>query len=257
MHGRKILIIDDDVNLVKLLEKVFSQEEAQVYMAFDGQEGLRQFQAQRPDLVILDVMMPVMDGWETCSRICEISETPVIMLTAPGGEADVVRGLDMGAAGYVTKPFSVKILLARARSLLRATAPPPSGEKPISYADGYLRIDLARQSVSLACDAVELTRTEYRLLACLLQNADRVLAHWQILEQVWGQEYRGSVEYVHVYVYRLRKKLEPDPRQPRYIVTHRGAGYCFERQAPRLEEQPGAQGNVLTSGQEGTSSAGA
>ncbi|MFC2037762.1 response regulator transcription factor [Chloroflexota bacterium] len=233
MDGRKILIIDDDVDLIRLLEQVFSQEGAQVYTAFDGRDGLRLFQAHRPDLVILDVMMPVMDGWQTCSRICEISDVPVIMLTVSGKEADVVQGLDMGAVDYVTKPFSVKILLARVRSLLRGTA--PSVEKPVTYDDGYLQIDLTRQQVSVAGETLELTRTEYRVLACLFQNADRVLAQRQILEQVWGREYRDSVEYVHVHVYRLRQKLEPDPRQPRYLVTRRGAGYCFERQAPRPE----------------------
>jgi two-component system KDP operon response regulator KdpE len=230
MDGRKILIIDDDRDLVRLMERAFSQAGAQVYVAGDGQEGLRQLYAHQPDLVILDVLMPVLDGWQTLSRIRDFCDVPVIMFSVLGKENDIVRALGSGAIEYVTKPFSLKLLLARAQALLRQ-AQPPSGAERVAYDDGYLRIDLRGRSVSVEGEPVRLTGTEYRLLAYLVQHADHLVPYAKVLERVWGPEYADAVHYVHAYLFRLRRKLEADASRPKYLLTTRALGCCFRRQA--------------------------
>jgi two-component system KDP operon response regulator KdpE len=230
MDGKKILVIDDDVNLLQSMKFTFARAGATVLTAMDGREGLRRFYAERPDLVILDVRMPDIDGWETCRQIRLLSNTPIIMLTTLHQDDEIVRGLDYGADDFVTKPFSREVLLARARALLRRSEAPTEGEPASLYNDGYLSINLARRRVLVAGEAVQLTATEFRLLAVLLQNAGQVLTYRMILDKVWGWEYHESVDYVHVYLSHLRRKLEADPRNPQYLLTERGVGYRFEKQ---------------------------
>ena len=226
---KKILVIDDDPRLVKLVDYSLTQEGYEVYKAYDGQEGLRQMYSHQPDLVILDIMMPRMDGWQVCRRIREMSNVPIIMLTAKGGEEDIARGLDYGADDYLTKPFRVKELLARVRAVLRRAALPPPTEEPVTYSDEYLTVNLAERRVVVQGEPVKLTPTEFRLLALLVKNAGRVLTFQQILEHVWGWEYQDDVDYVRIYVWHLRQKIEEDPSQPRYILTEYGVGYRFEK----------------------------
>jgi two-component system KDP operon response regulator KdpE len=228
LHDRRILVIDDDADLLDLIDLVFSRAGAQVLTARDAHQGLRQFYDHRPDLVILDLMMPGINGWQACERIRELSDVPILMLTALAQDGDLVRGLNCGADDYVTKPFASQVLLARVRALLRRAERSVPGEKPLIYDDGYLAIDLVQRRVRVRQQPAKLTPTEYSLLVYLLRHANRVLTHEQILEQIWGEECLDSTHYVHVYVHRLRQKLEQDPEQPRYLLTEPGVGYRFE-----------------------------
>lgn len=229
MEGTKVLVVEDDIFIREMVELAFLREGAEVATAADGQEGLRRFFEVRPDLVILDLMMPHVDGWELFRQIRQLADTPVIMLTAVRDEDAIVRGLDMGAVDYVTKPFSVKVLLARARSALRSSVTPSDATKLAVYKDEHLEINLEYHRVSVAGEPVHLTDTEFRLLSYLLENKGRVLAFSQILDEIWGPGYENSVSYVHVYVSRLRKKLEADPKQPIYILNEHQVGYRFAR----------------------------
>ena len=231
MDACRILVIDDDPDLVTLLDHALSRAGAQVYTAQDGADGLRVFYAQQPDLLILDVVMPVMDGWQTLLRIRELSDVPVIMLTVQGSEAEIVRGLDLGAVDYVTKPFSMRVLIARVEAALRVAGRRSDAAEPAAYDDGYLRIDLEQRRVTVGGALVPLTETEYRLLIYLVENAGRVLSSQQILRRVWGPAYGEETQYVRTYIRRLRLKLEADPADPEYLLTVRGVGYRFQRQA--------------------------
>ena len=228
MQGKTILVIDDDPEMLRLLEHIFSREGAQVCTAAGGQEGLRQFYNYPPHLVVLDVMMPDLDGWQVCARVRQMSDVPIIFLTALNAEAEIIHGLDTGAVDYVTKPFSPHVLVARARAALRQTELAPGTEKTDTYRDDYLAIDLDTRQVTVRGEPVKLTKTEYRLLAYLVENAGQVLTPQQILEYVWGREYRDSIDYTHVYMWRLRQKLEEDPQNPRYLLTEHGLGYRFQ-----------------------------
>jgi len=228
-----LLIIDDDAELVEALELYLGNAGYEVIAAANGLEGLRKMYAHRPDLIVLDVMMPRMDGWEACRRIREVSDVPIIMLTARGEESEKVRGLKLGADDYVAKPFSLRELEARVEAVLRRTRWPPPTEGAFLYADEELVIDAERWEVSREGKPLELTATERRLLFYLAENAGRVLTQEQILERVWGPEYVDEVDYVKLYIWRLRQKIEKDPRQPRYIVTERGIGYRFVKKSVR------------------------
>ncbi|MCB0166028.1 MAG: response regulator transcription factor, partial [Anaerolineae bacterium] len=192
LENYKILVIDDDPELCQLISLTFSRQGYQVYSAASGSEGLRLFYEVRPHLIILDIMMPEIDGWTVCTQIRQLSNVPIIMLTSLGSEQDIVKGLEYGAVDYVVKPFSPKVLVARARANLRqafqATIPP----KPTVFSDSYLTIDLVKRRVLVNNEPVKLSATEYRLLAYLVQNANRILTTEQILENVWGLEYRES-----------------------------------------------------------------
>jgi len=226
----KLLVIDDDTTLVNALEMYLTREGYEVHRAPNGAEGLKAFYSLRPDLVVLDVMMPQMDGWETCRRIRELSTVPIIMLTAKGQEADRVMGLKLGADDYVPKPFSLKELVARIEAILRRTRRAEGlGNHGVLYVSDDLVIDSERWEVRRHGEPVDLTSTELRLLFCLAENAGHVLSHRQILEQVWGSEYLDNVDYTKLYVWRLRQKLEDDPSSPRLILTERGIGYRMVR----------------------------
>jgi two-component system KDP operon response regulator KdpE len=199
----------------------------EVVEAISGLKALDQFRDQLPDLILLDVMMPDIDGFETLRLIREISNVPVIMLTAKGDEEDRVRGLELGADDYVTKPFSPRELVSRVRAVLRRTEMPSSLTHEIIEVDERLKIDFDRREVWVENQLVKLRPTEYRLLYHLVQNAGWVVPHEQLLAKVWGYEYRDETHYLRLYINYLRKKLELDPPNPEYILTERGVGYRF------------------------------
>jgi two-component system KDP operon response regulator KdpE len=225
-----ILIIDDDRLTSRIISDQLTRDGYTVYLAPDGQEGLRQMYAHRPDLIILDLMMPKMDGWTTCRRIREVSNVPIIMLTAKDRPQDIIRGLDEGADEYVTKPFEVEVLVARVRAVLRRVALPPTSppREEAAYSDKYFTFNPVDRRVMVNDELVKLTPTEFNLLALLIKNAGRVLTYRRLLEQVWGWEYIDDVDYLRVYIWHLRRKLEPDPKKPRYVLTEHGVGYRFE-----------------------------
>ena len=229
---KKILVVDDDAALVRLFDQILTGKGYEVLEASNGQEALRLFFAQKPDLVLLDIVMPEMDGWQTCSRIRELSDVPIIMLTGQQkNEDDVVRGLDYGADDYLLKPVGSKELLARVRAILRrAELPPaPDVERRVTYSDDYLTVDIAERRVMVNGKRVKLTPIEFRLLALLVENAGRILTHQQLLEKVWGWEYTDDLDYVRIYISHLRRKIEPESTKPRYIMTEPGVGYYFQK----------------------------
>jgi DNA-binding response OmpR family regulator len=229
MNGKKILVIDDDINLCQLIKYTFLSLGIEVYTAANGQEGLRQFFNQRPDLVLLDIRMPIMDGWQTCQEIRKLSDVPIIMLTTFHRDDEVIRGLNLGADDFVSKPFNSEVLIARTKAALRRAELPSETRKPISYNDNYLVVDLENRRVHVYGRPVKLSAREYDLLTLLLTNAGRVLTYEQILDRVWGWEYRDNTDYIHVYLSHLRRKIEKDPKNPRYLITEHGIGYRFEK----------------------------
>ena len=230
--GKKVLIIDDDADLRQLASLIFKKAGAEVSTAGDGLEAMSKLFTQQPNLILLDVMMPGMDGFEVCKRIRQVSNAPLIMLTALNREQEMLRGLETGADDFLSKPFNADILLARARTVLRRTQQPNGNghHAPVGYNDGYLGIDFERRNVMIKGNRVRLTPIEFRLLAHLARNAGKVLTFQQILTNVWGQEYQGSIDYVHVYISHLRSKIEENTKSPRYIMTIHGVGYIFEKQ---------------------------
>jgi len=230
MRGNKILVVDDDPVITKLLVTTLTKAGAEVHTAAGGQVGLQQFYTSRPDLVILDVMMPDMDGWETCRIIRQLSDVPIIMLTIQADDDEIVRGLENGADDYITKPFNAKVVLARVKAALRRPSHSHLPRKTTTYSDGYLTIDLEKNLVLVKGEPVKLTGLEYRLLTYLLQNANRTLTTQQILGSVWGWEYQDEPGHVRIYAWHLRQKLEADPKQPQYLLTDYGIGYRFKTQ---------------------------
>jgi two-component system KDP operon response regulator KdpE len=224
----RLLIIDDDQGLLRALELYLGGHGYQIVEAEKGSAGLRKLYNSRPDLVCLDVMLPDIDGWQVLKRIREMTDVPVIMLTARGDEGDRVKGLKLGADDYVPKPFSMRELEARVEAVLRRSRSSNSDEAgKATYSDGYLTIDTERAEVRCNGDIINLTPTEQKLLFYLVQNCGRLLSFEQILQRVWGFEYRDEKEYVRLYVWRLRQKIEPKPEEPRYILTEHGMGYRF------------------------------
>jgi len=226
----KILVVDDDPVLSELVSYILRAEGYEAIVANDGEDGLRKFQATQPDLVVLDVTMPEMDGFEVCKRIRTVASTPIIMLTAQGSEEAVVRGLDLGADDYVTKPFQLKPLMARVRANLRRVNAPQPHYGKVTYQDDYITIDLESHKVLIKGEPVKLTPTEYKLLAVLVKNRGRILEFRQLLEQVWGFEYIDDIDYLRVYIWHLRRKVEPDPKNPTYLHNELSIGYRFDPQ---------------------------
>ncbi len=226
----KILIIDDDPVLVELIQYNLKEEGYDVCTARNGQKGIRSFFTNRPNLIILDLMMPKMNGYEVCKRIREMTDVPIIILTAKGREEDIIKGLDLGADDYLTKPFRVGVLLARVRAVLRRARTEVVAFEGPTYHDDYLSVDLEARRVMIKDKAIKLTPTEYKLLALLVKNKGRVLEFRTMLEQVWGFEYIDELDYLRVYIWHLRRKLEPDPKKPIYLVNELNTGYRFEPQ---------------------------
>jgi two-component system KDP operon response regulator KdpE len=229
----KALIVDDEQAIRDALGRKLHREGFEVVLAGDGLEGLRAFHAEHPDLVILDIVMPGgMDGLTICQRIREIADTPVMMLSAQAvTEEDIVEGLHAGADEYLIKPVRLNEFVARVNALLRRSQIMVT-ENQQGYNDGYLNVDLHRRHVYVDGRKIHLTPTEFKLLATLLENAVRVVTQRDLLEQVWGREYINDIYYPRVYVSQLRRKVEPDPANPVYILTEHRIGYRFEKQSP-------------------------
>lgn len=227
MGDETILIIDDNENMVRALTLYLSKVGYKVISALSGIEGIKSFHQHQPDLVILDIMMPDLDGWEVCRRIRDVSNVPIIMLTAKGQEPDKIKGLRMGADDYVVKPFSMRELEARVGAVLRRSQIGQERREGVLYSDDYLVIDAGRAEVRCGGKPVNLTATEKRLLFLLARNRGRLLSANQILTNIWGPEYIDEVDYVRLYIWRLRQKIEPVPDRPRYILTEHGMGYRF------------------------------
>jgi len=223
----RILVVDDERRMVGFIRLNLEQDGFEVIEASNGNEALDRLRDSLPDLILLDVMMPDFDGFEVLRMVREISQVPVIMLTAKGEEDDKVKGLELGADDYVTKPFSPRELVSRVKAVLRRGSTFEEDEEGIIEVDGRLRIDFSRREVWVEEELVKLRPTEYRLLYHLVQNAGWVLTHDQILTKVWGYEYRDEPHYVRLYINYLRKKIEENPSDPQYILTERGVGYRF------------------------------
>jgi DNA-binding response OmpR family regulator len=226
MKGKRILVIDDESETQVLLKDIFYQKGAEVYIASDGTAGLSQIYAYKPDLVILDILMPKMDGWKTLEFIRQVSTVPVIILTAlPENVENVTRGLDSGAADYISKPFDSQILISRAQAAIRMMD--QANERAIQsiYRDEHLMIDLHNQQFFVDKKQIHLTNIERKLLAYLFRNAGRTITTDQILNNVWGIGASNQDSSVHVYISRLRQKIEKDPSHPCYLQTVHGTGY--------------------------------
>jgi two-component system KDP operon response regulator KdpE len=223
---RRILVVDDEERMVRFIRMNLEHDGYQVMEALNGKQAIDKLR-DTPDLVLLDVMMPDIDGFEVLETVRQVSSVPVIMLTAKGEEDDRVRGLELGADDYVTKPFSPRELVSRVKAVLRRTEGVTGSMHGLIEVDERLRIDFDRREIWLEGKLVKLRPTEYRLLYHLVQNAGWVVSHDQLLQKVWGYEYRDEPHYVRLYINYLRQKLEKDPSDPLYILTERGVGYRF------------------------------
>lgn len=239
IKDRRILVVDDEQRMVRFIRLNLEHDGFQVFEAYNGKQAIDQIRSNLPDLVLLDVMMPDIDGFEVLEMIRESNTVPVIMLTAKGEEEDRVHGLELGADDYITKPFSPRELVSRVRAVLRRTEMTGASTHGLIEVDDHLKIDFDRHEVWVDDNLVKLRPTEYRLLYHLVQNAGWVLTHDQILTKVWGYEYRDEPHYVRLYINYLRQKIEKDPANPKYILTERGVGYRFidyQRDKAKLEE---------------------
>jgi two-component system KDP operon response regulator KdpE len=225
--GPRVLVIDDDPDIARLLTCVLQPQGFEVYKACDGKEGLRNAYEFHPALVILDVMMPGMDGWDVCVRLRELSDVPILMLTIRSAEADMLRGFALGADDYVKKPFSQAELVARVRALLRSRQDHGPSPHISHYADRFLNIDLETQTVELNGERLDLSRTQYRLLACLVRNLGITVTHEQLLREVWDCEYGNMSASLTLCIHNLRKKLKNPLYKHEYLQTHWRRGYCF------------------------------
>ena len=224
---QRILIVDDELSILRFLRSNLEDRGYTVISATNGEEALHMIEMELPDLIILDVMMPKMDGFEVCRQLREWSQIPIIMLSARGDEKDKVRCLDLGADDYIVKPFGANELIARVSAVLRRTKTASVSPTKSTVTSGDLVINFAARQVTRAGLEIKLTPTEYALLQELAVNTGKVLTHTHLLNKVWGPEYREEREYLHVFVRRLRSKLEPDPNSPKHIITVSGVGYQF------------------------------
>ena len=228
MSHTYVLVVDDDEKIVKFLRVNLSGEGWHILTAKDGEEALRMVEKDPPDLVILDIMMPKVDGFEVCSQLRQWSQVPIIGLSARGDMADKVKCLNLGADDYITKPFGVDELIARAKAVLRRNRFDDSVSPTSSFTTGDLKIDLASRKVTVNDNEVKLTPTEYKLLRELVIGAGQALGYKYLLGKIWGPEYKTEREYLHVYIGHLRAKIETDPRNPVYIVSVPGVGYQLQ-----------------------------
>jgi len=232
---KKILLIDDDQTLLHLLGEFLKDDSFEVVSALSGSTGLRLAYDQRPDLILLDVMLPGMDGWEVCARLREMSDVPIIMLTAKTTEADKLRGFRLGVDDYVTKPFSFAELVARIQAVLSRAKTSDSGTGYLTY--GEVTLDMERYQAYFKGTELELTPTEYRLLEALVRRKGKVASEQELVQEVWGQYRSEDTALVRRYILMLRKKLEADPSNPEHILTARGFGYRLGTgPLPKLEE---------------------
>ncbi len=223
----KILVVDDDPTLLRFLQDFLREEKYTVIAAANGNEALRQAYREHPDLVVLDVMMPGMDGWEVAVRLREMSDVPIILLTAKSAESDKLRGFSLGVDDYLTKPFSFAELNARIQAVLNRARHKPQAQRNVLQI-GDVEVDLDRREVRRQGQAVVLTPTEFRLMEVLARNAGRAVAETELVREVWGAYRQENTKTVRRFIFLLRKKIEPQPDEPRYIVTVRGYGYRLE-----------------------------
>ena len=225
--GARVLVVDDEPRMIDFIRMNLDLEGFQVIEANNGIEALDQIRKHIPDLILLDIMMPQLDGYETLRMLREFSSTPVIMLTAKNEEEDKIHGLELGADDYITKPFSVRELTSRVKAVLRRTQPLTEHSQNLLEIDEHLSVDFNQHTVIVDGNTIKLRPTEYRLLYHLIENAGWTLTYEQILAKVWGYEYRDEAHYVRLYINYVREKIERDPANPHYILTERGVGYRF------------------------------
>ncbi len=225
--SKLVLVVDDEPRMINFIRMNLELEGYRVISATDGLDAVRKTREMLPDAVLLDIMMPEMDGYETLQAIREESTVPVIMLTARSEESDKVKGLDLGADDYITKPFSPRELISRVKAVIRRAELPAQVDKAPIVIDDRLSVDFNRREVIVEGKPVKLRPTEWRLLYHLMQNAGWVVPHETLLSKVWGWEYRDETQYLRLYITYLRQKIEPDPARPKYILTERGVGYRF------------------------------
>lgn len=222
----KILIIDDERVTIKVLTLLLETRGFEVVSALGAEEGLRAAYSSQPDLILLDIMMPAMDGWEACRRLREMSDVPIIFLTAKGETHDVVRGLELGADDFIIKPFENDELVARIRAHLRRS-PTAAIAEELTFQGGEFRINFITREVFVKGEQVHLTPKEFNLLGVLARSAGRVITRNELVKQAWGPEYEDAIDSLKLYIHYLRQKIEQDPEQPAYILTSRGVGYRF------------------------------
>jgi DNA-binding response OmpR family regulator len=225
--NRRIMVVDDEERMVRFIRLNLEHDGFRVVEAYKGSQALDRLRSTLPDLILLDVMLPDIDGFEVLRMVREVTNVPVIMLTAKGEEEDRVKGLELGADDYITKPFSPRELVSRVRAVLRRTEAASGTTHGLIEVDDRLKLDFDRHEIWVDGKLVNLRPTEYRLLYHLVQNAGWVISHDQLLANVWGYEYRDEPHYVRLYINYLRKKIEKDPANPQYILTERGIGYRF------------------------------
>lgn len=227
LRDRLILVVDDEPRMISFMRMNLELEGCRVISATNGREALERARDDMPDLILLDIMMPGMDGFEVLRRLRESTSVPVIVLTAKDDEDDRIRGLELGADDYMGKPFAQRELVSRIRAVLRRHLIQPPVQQTQLRIDDHLMIDFGKREVYVDSKPITLRPTEYRLLYHLVQNAGWVMSHETLLAKVWGPEYRDESHYLRLYVTYLRQKIEPDPAHPRYILTERGVGYRF------------------------------
>jgi two-component system response regulator VicR len=226
---RKVLVVDDEKPISDILKFNLEREGYEVGVAYDGEEAVRKVYQFEPDLILLDIMLPKLDGFQVCKKIRESMNTPILMLTAKEEEVDKVLGLELGADDYITKPFSVRELMARVKANMRRMDSNGNGGKGQMLSLGVLNIDLNKYEVKKGQETIDLTLREFELLKFLATQEDQVFTREQLLEEVWGYEYYGDIRTVDVTVRRLREKIEDNSSNPQYIQTKRGVGYYFRR----------------------------
>jgi len=224
--AEKILVIDDEETTVQLISILLERRGYEVIKAYRAEDGLRKAYRSHPDLVLLDIMMPEMDGWEVCRRRRELSDVPIIFLTARSEIRDVVKGLEMGADDYVVKPYDNDELVARVRAHLRR-APAPSISEELVFDGGEFRVNFLNREVRVRNKPVHLTPKEFNLLGVLVRTAGRVITRTGLVSEAWGPEYSDAIDSLKLYIHYLRQKVEQDPERPQYILTSRGVGYRF------------------------------
>ena len=224
--GARILVVDDEIEIMRALQRSLTAHGFEVFTAGTGEDALEAISHHRPDLILLDLGLPGMSGLEVCKRVRAQSDLPIIVLSVKDTERDKVLALDLGADDYVSKPFGMNEVLARIRVALRHSAQVQSGADPV-FVVGPLRVDFAQRSVQVNGQDVKLTPTEYDLLKVLIKNRGKIMTRQMLLSQVWGTGYGSEAHYLHVYIGQLRRKIEPDPARPRFILTVSGVGYRF------------------------------